>query len=61
MKKYFVSDFIFRGSNKVIDYLLKLKWILLLGKIGKESFLRSGVKILGNPGRIYIGDKIKVY
>lgn len=61
MRKYLISDFLFRGLNKLKDYLLKIKWILILGSIGKESYIRSGVKIVGNPRRIYIGEKIKVY
>lgn len=61
MKEYLISDFLFRGLNKLKDYLLKIKWIFLLGSLGKESFIRSGVKIIGNPRRIYIGRKIKVY
>jgi acetyltransferase-like isoleucine patch superfamily enzyme len=61
MRKYLISDFLFRGLNKFKDYILKIKWIFILGSIGKGSFIRSGVRIVGNPKRIYIGEKFKVY
>jgi acetyltransferase-like isoleucine patch superfamily enzyme len=61
MRNYLLSDFIFKVLSKLKDYLLKIKWTLLLGSIGKGSFIRAGVKIIGNPKRIYIGEEIKVY
>ena len=61
MRKYLLSDFFFKGINRFCDYALKIKWVFILGGIGKESFIRSGVKIIGNPRRVFIGKKIKVY
>jgi len=61
MREYLISDFLFKCLNKLKDYLLKIKWLLILGRLGKGSFIRSGVRIIGNPRRIYIGQKIKVY
>src|SRR5664280_2719515 len=61
MREYLISDFLFKCLNKLKDYLLKIRWLLILGRLGKGSFIRSGVRIIGNPRRIYIGQKIKVY
>jgi acetyltransferase-like isoleucine patch superfamily enzyme len=61
MRKYHLSDLTFKALDKLKDYFLKIKWFLVLGRIGNGSFIRSGVKIIGNPKRIYIGDKFKVY
>ena len=32
----------------------------MLGKLGKSSFIRTRVRILGNPKRLKIGDKFKI-
>ena len=61
MKKYLISDFYFKASDKIKDYLLKIKWILVLGRIGPGSYLRFVVKIIGNPRRINVGSNFKAY
>jgi acetyltransferase-like isoleucine patch superfamily enzyme len=61
MKKKLFSDVLFKIIYKLKDYSLKAKWIFVLGHIGNGSFLRSGVKIIGNPKRIRIGKNFKIY
>lgn len=61
MRKYLVSDFCIKIYSKTWDYLLKVMWMIALGHIGKGSFVRSGVRIIGNPRRVYIGEQFKIY
>jgi len=61
LKKYFVSDLLSKIKYKWLDYYLKIKWLFLLGKLGSGSFVRSNVKVIGNPRRIYIGNNFKIY
>ena len=61
MSKYFVSDLLSAVKLKSIDYFLKLKWYFVLGSLGQGSFIRSGVRIIGNPKRIYIEKRFKIY
>lgn len=58
---YIVSDLLFKIAYKIKDYLLKIFWIIQLGRLGKNSFIRSKTQIIGNPKRIQIGDNFKIY
>jgi len=59
--KYLISDLLFKISYKLKDYLLKGYWIIRLGSLGKNSFIRTKTRIIGNPKRIKIGKHFKVY
>ena len=61
MKQYLISDLISKINYKILDYLLRIKWYMVLGHLGKGSFIRSGVKVIGNPKRIYIANCFKIY
>jgi acetyltransferase-like isoleucine patch superfamily enzyme len=61
MKDYRLSDLFFKIRYKVWDYMLWAKWKCLLGSMGGKSFIRSGVRIIGNPRRISIGNGFKIY
>ena len=61
MKAYLISDLIFKILYKAKDYLFWIYWKLVLGKLGKNSFIRTRVRVLGNPKRMRIGDNFKVY
>ena len=61
MKAYLISDLIFKIRYKFTDYLLWIYWKLMLGKLGKYSYIRTRVRILGNAKRLRIGDKFKIY
>lgn len=54
-------DIWYKILYKLTDYRLRLGWSIRLGMLGKHSFLRAGVKVIGNPKRIHIGHHFKVY
>lgn len=51
-KKYELGDFIFKISYKIKDILRTTYWRVFLGKLGKESYIKRNVLLLGNPQRI---------
>jgi acetyltransferase-like isoleucine patch superfamily enzyme len=55
------SDSFYKSTYKLKDYFLRIFWKFQLGKLGHGSFIRSRTRILGNPRRIKIGEKIKIY
>jgi len=59
--RFKIMDFFYKGIRKIIDQILKLYWKLVIGSIGKDSFIKPGVKIVGNPKRITIGDNFKIW
>ena len=61
MKEYLISDLIFKILYKAKDYLFWIYWKLILGKLGKNSFIRTRVRVLGNPKRMRIGNNFKIY
>jgi acetyltransferase-like isoleucine patch superfamily enzyme len=61
MKAFLITDLIFKIPYKLKDYLFWFYWKLMLGKLGKYSYIRTKVRVLGNPKRLRIGDKFKIY
>jgi galactoside O-acetyltransferase len=59
--KYFVGDLFWRIKEKLCDYSRLLYWKLIIGKIGKGSFIKDGLRIVGNPKRIKIGKNFKIW
>lgn len=59
--KYIIGDLFFKVIHRSFDYFRKMYWVLLLGKIGKGSFIKGGVKIFGNPKRVEIGNNFKIW
>ncbi|MDD3079182.1 MAG: acyltransferase [Paludibacter sp.] len=48
---------IYRTRDIVFHYLRKP----FIGQIGKNSYLKRGVKVVGNPYRIFIGHNFKIW
>ncbi len=62
MRKYLIGDLISQIKNKSYDLISKyLFWKLSIGEIGKNSFIKRGVKIQGNRRRIKIGSDFKIW
>lgn len=56
-----LTDLCYKITHKITDIIRYLYYKLLIGKIGKGSYLKSGVKIVGNPKRIFIGNRFKIW
>jgi acetyltransferase-like isoleucine patch superfamily enzyme len=59
--KYSIGDLFWRTKEKLFDYLRQMYWRLFIGKIGKGSFIKDGIRIVGNPKRIKIGRNFKIW
>jgi maltose O-acetyltransferase len=59
--KYFIGDLFWRIKEKLSDYLRLIYWKLVIGKIGKRSFIKDGLRVVGNPKRISIGNNFKIW
>ena len=59
--KYYIGDFIWKVKEKLCDYLRLIYWRVIIGKIGKGSFIKDGLRIVGNPKRISIGNNFKIW
>lgn len=59
--RYWFGDLISKVRNRIMDLIRKLYWKILLGNIGKGSYIKAGVKIIGNPKRIKIGMNFKIW
>lgn len=46
---------------KITDKIRYCYFKLLIGSIGKGASIKVGVKIIGNPKRIFIGSKFKIW
>jgi acetyltransferase-like isoleucine patch superfamily enzyme len=60
-KKYYTGDLFWRIKEKCCDYFRIFYWRLLISKIGKGSFIKDGLRIIGNPRRIKIGSNFKIW
>lgn len=58
---YTIMDYVAKIKSKGMDYLLLPYWKLRVGKLGKKSRIKRGVRIVGNGKRIRIGDNFKVW
>lgn len=58
---YQFGDFICKVRSRTMDIIRKLYWKILLGGIGKGSYIKAGVRIVGNPKRIKIGMNFKIW
>lgn len=56
-----LTDLFHKITRKVIDKLRYCYFKLLIGNIGKGSSIKPGVKITGNPKRIFIGNEFKIW
>jgi acetyltransferase-like isoleucine patch superfamily enzyme len=57
-----ISDLTFKVFDRLRDlFFLYFKWKLLFRKIGKKSFVKKGVKVIGNPRRIEVGRNFKIW
>lgn len=59
--KFIVGDIFWRIKERSFDYLRLIYWKLFLGKIGKGSFIKDGVRVVGNPKRIELGNNFKIW
>ncbi len=57
--KYF--DTASKIKERMLDYLFLPYWKIRLGRIGKHSRIKRGVKVVGNGKRITIGDNFKIW
>jgi len=61
ISSYRFGDFISKVRNRTMDILRKFYWKIMLGDIGKGSYIKAGVRIVGNPKRIKIGTNFKIW
>jgi len=61
MTTFIIGDFYCKIKSKFTDIILSFFWKIRLGKLGKGSCLKRGVRIDGNPRRITIGSNFKVW
>jgi len=54
-------DILFKIRERLLDYLFFPYWKFRLGKIGKKSRIKRGVKIIGSGSRITMGDNFKIW
>jgi acetyltransferase-like isoleucine patch superfamily enzyme len=59
--KYTTGDIFWKIKEKIFDYFRLVYWRLVMGKIGKGSFIKDGMRIVGNPKRIKIGKNFKIW
>jgi acetyltransferase-like isoleucine patch superfamily enzyme len=55
------SDLIFMVWRKSGNLIRWFYWKALLGKLGKGSYLRNKVRIVGNPKRVKVGNHFQVW
>jgi len=60
-KNYSFFDILSKLKERILDYLLLPYWKIRLGKIGKGSRIKRGVKIVGSGKRITIGNNFKIW
>ncbi|MCX6250391.1 MAG: acyltransferase [Bacteroidetes bacterium] len=60
-KDFLLLDIISRLKLRILDYMLIPYWKIRLKKIGKNSRIKPGVKIVGNAKRVIIGDNFKIW
>lgn len=58
---YKLFDIISKIKERLLDYLYMPYWKIRLGRIGKNSRIKRGVKIIGNAQRIKIGSNFKIW
>lgn len=58
---YFFTDFFSKVIRKLSDYLIHPYWYIRLGKIGRGSRIKRGVRIIGNAKRVEIGSNQTIY
>ncbi|WP_074635994.1 acyltransferase [Bacteroides ovatus] len=56
-----LTDLIHKTTRKAIDILRYCYFKVQMGHIGKGSYIKPGVRITGNPKRIFIGKKFKIW
>jgi acetyltransferase-like isoleucine patch superfamily enzyme len=54
-------DILAKIKERLLDYLFMPYWKIRLGRIGKNSWIKRGVKIIGNGQRIKIGCNFKIW
>ena len=55
------SDFFAKFCERLFDYLCLPYWKISLRRLGKGSRVKRGVKIVGNPKRVSVGDNFKIW
>jgi acetyltransferase-like isoleucine patch superfamily enzyme len=59
--KYYIGDLFWRIKERLCDYFRLFYWRLFMGKIGKGSLIKDGLRIVGNPKRVRIGKYFKIW
>ena len=54
-------DILPKIKERMLDYLFMPYWKIRLGRVGKKSRIKRGVKIIGNARRIKIGHNFKIW
>ncbi len=54
-------DLFYKTLSKFRDLISKIYWKLVFGSLGKGSFIKPGVKIIGNEKRITIGENFIIW
>jgi len=60
-KKYSLFDILSKIKERTLDYLFLPYWKTRLGRIGKGSRIKRGVRIIGSANRISIGENFKIW
>lgn len=58
---YSLFDILSKAKERMLDYLFLPYWKIRLGKIGKGSRIKRGVKIQGSAKRIKLGKNFKIW
>jgi len=54
-------DKVAKAKEKILDYFFLPYWRIRLRKIGKQSRIKRGVKIIGSGKRVTIGNNFKIW
>jgi len=54
-------DILFKIKERLLDYIFFPYWKLRCGHLGKKSFIKRNVKVIGSAKRLFVGDNFKIW
>jgi len=57
----YTGDLFWKIKERLFDYSRLIYWRFMIGKIGKGSFIKDGLRVVGNPKRVKIGKNFKIW